>query len=56
MRMKDSRIITEPEAARSLLALLASLPPLDEDFLAIQELPYEPDLPVENWLRSEKDD
>ena len=47
---------SEPPPAKSLLALLSTLQTLDEDFPAIQELPYERDLTIENRLLPEKDD
>jgi hypothetical protein len=47
---------SRPPPAKSLLALLSTLQSRDEDFPAIHELPYEPDLTIENWLRSEEDD
>jgi len=56
MRRDDSRINIEAAAAKSLLALLQTLQPLDEDFPIIRELPYESDLTIENWLRPEGDD
>jgi antitoxin VapB len=39
MRKEGSRIIIEPVAPRSLIALLQSLSPLDDDFGPIDELP-----------------
>ncbi len=41
MRKEDGRLLIEPTVRKSLLAVLASLPPLDEDFSPIEELPYE---------------
>jgi antitoxin VapB len=38
MRKEGDRLIIEPAAPRSLLALLATLPPLDEDFAPIGDL------------------
>lgn len=39
MRKEGERLIIEPAAPQSLLALLASLEPLDEDFPTIEDLP-----------------
>ncbi len=39
MHKEGNRLIIEPVAPRSLLALLATLPALDEDFAAIDDLP-----------------
>jgi antitoxin VapB len=39
MRKEGDRLIIEPAAPRSLLALLATLPALDEDFTPISDLP-----------------
>ena len=39
MRKKGNRLIIEPAAPRSLLALLATLPALDEGFAPIDDLP-----------------
>ena len=39
MRKEGDRLIIEPVPAKSLLALLASLPALDEDFAPIADLP-----------------
>lgn len=36
---EGDRLIIEPAPKQSLLALLASLPPLDEEFPAIEDLP-----------------
>jgi antitoxin VapB len=36
------RLILEPVAKRGLLAILAELEPLDEDFPQIEDLPAEP--------------
>jgi antitoxin VapB len=46
MRKEGERLIIEPAPPKSLLALLATLVPLDEDFSAIPELA--PD-PVQLW-------
>ena len=43
MRKDGSRLIIEPAPPRSLLAVLATLQPLDEEFPIIEELPYERD-------------
>jgi antitoxin VapB len=42
MRKDGDRLIIEPEPKRALLALLATLKPLDEDFGEIPDLPAEP--------------
>lgn len=42
MRKEGDRLIIEPVPPRSLLALLATLTPLDEDFPPIPELPLDP--------------
>jgi antitoxin VapB len=42
MRKEGSRIIIEPVAPRSLIALLQSLPALEDDFGPIDELPTDP--------------
>jgi antitoxin VapB len=42
MRKEGDRLIIEPVPPRSLLALLATLEPIDEDF------PSMPDLPVDD--------
>lgn len=39
LRQEGGRLIIEPAPPRSLLALLASLEPLDEEFPPIPELP-----------------
>jgi antitoxin VapB len=39
MHKEGNRLIIEPATPRSLLALLATLPVLDEDFAAIDDLP-----------------
>lgn len=39
MRKEGSRLIIEPAPPRSLLALLATLEPLDEDFAAMPDHP-----------------
>jgi len=42
MRKEGSRLIIEPAPPKSLLALLATLTPLSEDFPPIQDLPPDP--------------
>ncbi len=42
MRKEGGKLIIEPAAPQSLLALLATLEPLGEDFPAIEELPLDP--------------
>jgi antitoxin VapB len=42
MRREGSRLIIEPVPPKSLLALLATLTPLREDFPPIRDLPPEP--------------
>jgi len=42
MRKEGDRLIIEPVLPRSLLAVLATLQPLDEDFGSIDELPIDP--------------
>jgi antitoxin VapB len=42
MRKEGERLIIEPMPKRSLLALLATMKPLDEEFPAIPDLPAEP--------------
>jgi len=39
MRKEGDRLIIEPAAPKSLLAVLATLKPLDEDFPRIRDLP-----------------
>jgi antitoxin VapB len=39
MRKEGDRLIIEPAPPKSLLAVLATLVPLDEDFPAIRDLP-----------------
>lgn len=39
MRKEGTRLIIEPAAPRSLLALLATLPGLEEDFASVDDLP-----------------
>jgi antitoxin VapB len=42
MRKEEGRLIIEPVAGRSLLAVLATLSPFDETFPSIPDLPAEP--------------
>jgi len=42
MRKEGSRLVIEPVPPRSLLTLLATLPPLNDDFPSIIDLPPEP--------------
>lgn len=42
MRKEGDRLVIEPTAPRSLLALLASLEPIEEDFPPIEELTQTP--------------
>ena len=42
MRKEGERLIIEPASPKSLLALLATLPPLDEDFPPIADTPPDP--------------
>lgn len=42
MRKEGERLIIEPTPPRSLLALLATLAPLDEDFPPISDAPAQP--------------
>jgi antitoxin VapB len=42
MRKEDGRLVIEPVPPKSLLALLATLEPLDEDFPDIADAPAEP--------------
>jgi antitoxin VapB len=42
MRKEGDRLIIEPIGPQSLLALLATLKPLDEDFAPIHDSPPEP--------------
>ncbi len=42
IRKDGDRLIIEPAPPRSLLALLATLPTLDEEFSPIQDSPAEP--------------
>ena len=42
MRKDGDRLIIEPAPPKSLLAVLATLAPLDEDFPPIPDLPADP--------------
>jgi len=42
MRKEGDRLIIEPAPPRSLLAVLATLEPLDEDFAPIDDVPPDP--------------
>ncbi len=42
MRKEGERLIIEPVEPKSLLAVLATLQPLDEEFPPISELPVKP--------------
>jgi len=42
IRKEGERLIIEPAPPQSLLAVLAALPMLDEEFPPIQDLPAEP--------------
>lgn len=42
MRKEGNRLVIEPAPPRSLLAVLAMLEPIDEEFAPIEELPLEP--------------
>ena len=41
MRKEGPRLIIEPAPKKSLLELLATLEPIDEEFPEIEELPYD---------------
>ena len=41
IRREGQRLVIEAAAPRSLLAVLATLRPLDEDFTPIEELPHD---------------
>ncbi len=41
MRKDGSRLIIEPAPPKSLVALLAGLSPIDDEFPAIDELPFD---------------
>ena len=42
MRKEGGRLILEPAQPKSLLAVLATLAPIDDEFPAIDELPVNP--------------
>ena len=42
IRKEGQRLIIEPAPPRSLLAILATLPSLDEDFPSLEDRPPEP--------------
>jgi antitoxin VapB len=42
MRKEGERLIIEPASRRSMLAILATLPDLDEEFPPIEDLPADP--------------
>lgn len=42
MRKEGERLVIEPAAAHSLLVLLHSLDPIEEDFAPVKELPHTP--------------
>jgi antitoxin VapB len=42
MRKEGDRLVIEPALPRSLLAVLATLEPIDEEFPVIEELPHRP--------------
>lgn len=42
MRKEGDRLIIEPAPRKSLLAVLATLEPIDEEFPEIEDLPPEP--------------
>ncbi len=42
MRKEGERLIIEPAPPKSLLAVLATLAPLDEDFSRVADLPLDP--------------
>jgi antitoxin VapB len=42
IRKEGQRLIIEPALPQSLLALLAALPTLDDEFAPIEDLPAEP--------------
>lgn len=42
MRKEGQKLIIEPAPRKSLLALLATLEPIDEEFPPIEELPPDP--------------
>jgi antitoxin VapB len=42
MRKDGDRLVIEPVPAKSLLAVLATLEPIEEEFPVIEELPHTP--------------
>jgi antitoxin VapB len=42
IRKEGDRLVIEPAPPRSLLAVLATLEPIEEEFPAIDELPHSP--------------
>ena len=42
IRKEGDRLVIEPAPPQSLLAVLATLEPIDEEFPAIDELPHSP--------------
>jgi antitoxin VapB len=42
MRKEGDRLVIEPAPAKSLLAVLATLEPIEEEFPEIEELPQRP--------------
>jgi len=42
MRKEGQRLIIEPAPPRSLLSLLSTLDPIEEDFADVSELPIDP--------------
>jgi antitoxin VapB len=42
LRKEGQRLVIEPVPPKSLLAVLESLPTLDEDFVAVEDLPAAP--------------
>ena len=42
VRKEGHRLVVEPVPPRSLLAVLASLEPLDDEFPPVEELPHTP--------------
>jgi antitoxin VapB len=42
MRKEEGRLVIEPAPPQSLLAVLATLEPIEEDFPPIEDLDYEP--------------
>jgi antitoxin VapB len=42
MRKEGQKLVIEPAPSKSLLTVLATLEPIEEELPAIEELPYEP--------------